>query len=134
MIVYGNSLIMAGIAASLTKDANLDVLRIDPQGPNSRKQLETLYPATIVFDLSNLPPDLDLALLCGRPELQLLGVDPANDLALVLSGHLTEVLTGQELIRLVQKKGDRPQTISRIREMIEGGEIEDNHEDVDATK
>lgn len=101
VLVYGNTLNMAGIAASLKAEANLEIICVDPQNPTARQSLNELYPQAIIFDRSDPHSALDLALLREQPGLLLVGVDPSSDDALVLSGQLTRVLSGKELARLV---------------------------------
>ena len=124
VIVYGNSLNMAGIAASLNADTSLDVVCIDAQTPNFRQSLDGLEPATILFDLTDPPSELDLGLLLDRPGLLLIGVDHSSDEVLVLSGQLRKVDSGRELAEIMIEDEAHPKAISRIRKIIKGGEIE----------
>ena len=101
VVVYGNTLSMAGIAASLKAEENLEVICVDPHQPTARQNLIELDPKTIIFDRTEPQPELDLALLREQPSLLLIGVDPSSDDALVFSGQLTRVLSGKELARLV---------------------------------
>src|SRR5512136_2163052 len=85
--VYGNSLNIAGIVASLKADTTLEVVCVNPDAPNARQSLDENDLAAIVFDLSDPPLRLDVALLRGRPSLLLIGVDPSWNEMLVLSSH-----------------------------------------------
>lgn len=124
VIVYGNSLTMAGIAASLKADDSLDVVCSEVQPSVFRQNLAGLEPATILFDLTNPPSELDLVLLCDRPELLLIGVDPSSDEVLVLSGRLHKVVSGRELAGIVIQDEGHLRAVSQIRKIMEGGEIE----------
>ena len=108
VLIYGNTLNMAGIAASLKAEASLEILCVDPQNPTARQSLNELDPHAIIFDRSDPNTALDLALLREQPGLLLVGVDPSSDDALVLSGQLTRVLSGKELARLVSAQAGRP--------------------------
>ena len=121
---------MAGIAASLNVDASLDVVCIDAQIPDFRQSLNGLEPATIIFDLTDPPSELDLVLLRDRPDLLLIGVDPSSDEVLVLSGQLHKVVSGRELAEIVIKDEAHPKAITQIRKIIEGDEIDDDQKDV----
>ena len=101
VVVYGNTLSMAGIAASLNAEASLEIICVDPQNPTAPQNLKELNPETIIFDRSDPNTILDLTLLREQPGLLLVGVDPSSDDALVLSGQLTRVLSGRDLARLV---------------------------------
>jgi hypothetical protein len=76
VVVYGNSLNMAGIAASLKKDANL----------------------------SETNPGLDIILLRDRPGLLLVGVDACSDKLLVLSSQSSQAHSVADLINVIQRK------------------------------
>lgn len=123
-MVYGNTLSMAGIAASLTAEENLEVICVDPHHPTARQSLLELDPKTILFDRTEPHPELDLALLREQPSLLLIGVDPSSDDALVLSGQLKRVLSGRELAKLVSTQAVPPSVgIDHIRD-DQGGSFE----------
>lgn len=101
VLVYGRSLNLAGIAASLKLDADLDVRWVDPHQRNARDVLAELVPETIIYDLTDPPTDLDLALLGDRPGTLLIGVDPSSNVVLVVTGQRSRVVTAGELVALV---------------------------------
>ena len=104
VVVYGNSLHMAGIAASLKANQSLEVVCVDPHSPTARQTLSELNPAVIVFDLCDPPACLELTLLCEKPGVLLIGVDPARDEILVLSGRLQKALSVSHLEHIIQQK------------------------------
>lgn len=108
VLVYGKSLNLAGIAASLRLNANLDVRLIDPQDPHAKTKLAACVPQTIIYDLTDLPADLDLKLLQDQPDILLIGVDPSCDEVLVLTGQRSRVMTAGELASLVGGDGSPP--------------------------
>lgn len=101
VVIYGNSLNMAGIAASLKADARLEVVCFDPHDPSARIRLEETAATAIAYDLNDPPSELDLKLMRGQPDLLLVGVDPSSDEVLILSGQLTRVLSGRQLAELI---------------------------------
>jgi hypothetical protein len=103
VVVYGNSLNTAGIAASLKTVASLEVVCVDPLATAARQSLNELDTTTIIYDLSDPPSDLDLTLLREQPNLLLVGVDPSSDEVLVLSGQRTRVISARELAGLVSE-------------------------------
>ncbi len=105
VVVYGNTLSMAGIAASLKAESTLKVICVDPHEPTTRQTLLELDPKTIIFDRTQPHPELELALLREQPGLLLIGVDPSSDDALVLSGQFTRILSGKDLAKLVTENG-----------------------------
>src|SRR5512144_18749 len=96
--VYGNSLNMAGIAASLKADTTLDVFCVNPDAPNARQSLDENDLAAIVFDLSDPLLRPDVTLLRDRPGLLLIGVDPSRDELLVLSSQPEQARSVADLV------------------------------------
>lgn len=105
VLVYGRCLNLAGVAACLKLDADLDVHLADPHQCCARAVLEAYNPDTIIYDLTDPPMDLDLTLLGDRPGTQLIGVDPSSDDVLVLTGKRSCAVTMGELAQLVSGHG-----------------------------
>jgi hypothetical protein len=110
VVVYGNTLSMAGIAASLKAETTLEVICVDPHEPTTRQTLLELDPKTIIFDRTQPHPELELALLREQPGLLLIGVDPSSNDALILSGQLTQVLSSRDIARIVSNQALQPTT------------------------
>ncbi len=102
--VYGNSLNMAGIVASLKADPTLEVLCVNLDSPDARQSLDENDFAAIVFDLSDPPLRLGFTLLRDRPGLLLIGVDPSRDEMLVLSSHPAQALSMADLVDVIHQK------------------------------
>ncbi len=102
--VYGHSLNLAGIVASLKADTTLEVLCVNADSPNARQSLDENDLAAIVFDLSDPPLRLDVILLRDRPGLLLIGVDPSRDEMLVLSSHPAQALSMADLVSVIHQK------------------------------
>jgi hypothetical protein len=102
--VFGNSLNMAGIVASLRADTTLEILCVNPDSTNARQTLDENDLAAIVFDLSDPPLRLDDPILRDRPGLLLIGVDPSRDKMLVLSSHHTQALSMADLVNVIHQK------------------------------
>ncbi len=102
--VYGNSLNMAGIVASLKADATLEVLCINLDSPDARRSLDENDFAAIVFDLSDPPLRLGFTLLRDQAGLLLIGVDPSMDEMLVLSSHPAQAHSMADLFSIIHQK------------------------------
>ena len=99
--VCGNSLHMAGLAASLQAHPDVVVLRI-PGNPAALLQvLDELAPVVAALDLDETPGELVMSLLRDRPGLVLVGVDPSSDKMLVLSGREERPVTAAELLQAI---------------------------------
>ena len=109
VVVYGCSISMAGIAISLTVEASLEVVCVDPNSPTARQHLNEINPAVIIFDLSD--PVLDITLLRKQPGLLLIGVDPSSDEVLLLSSRSTQALSVADLLGIVVHQS-APRTLS----------------------
>jgi hypothetical protein len=106
--VYGNSLNMAGIVASLKADTTLEILCLNFDSPNARQSLDENDPEAIVFDLSDPPLPLDFTLMRDRPGLLLIGVDLSRDEMLVLSSHPAQALSMADLVSVIHGKKSLP--------------------------
>lgn len=113
VIVYGSSLHITGIAASLKADQSLEVMSVAPHSPTPRQSLAGLNPAVIIFDLGDPPASVDVTLLRQRPGILLIGVDPASDEILVLSGRPQPALSVSDLVHVIQQKQSSFQPFER---------------------
>ncbi len=102
--IYGNSLNMAGIVASLRVDPTLEVLCVNLDSPIARESLDKNELAAVVFDLSDPPLHLDVTLLRDRPGMVLIGVDPAREEVLVLSSQSKQALSVADLVDVIHQK------------------------------
>ena len=102
--VYGKSLTMAGIVASLKADTTLEVLCVNLDSPNARQSLDENDLAAIVFDLSDPLLRLDVTLLRDRPGLLLIGVDTSHDEMLILSSHPAQALSMADLVSVIHQE------------------------------
>ena len=104
VVVYGSSLHMAGIQASLKVEPDLEVVCVDPHAPMAGQRLNELHPAAIAFDLTDPSLGLDVTLLREQPSLLLIGVDPSSDELLVLSSHPSQALSASDLVNVIRKE------------------------------
>lgn len=102
--VYGDSLNLAGIVASLQSDATLDVFCVSPESRLAGQNLEDRELAAVVFDMSDSPLPLDVAWLRGQPGLLMIGVDPSSEELLILSSQPARVLSMAELVNIIHQK------------------------------
>ncbi len=99
--VCGSSLYMAGLAASLQANPNVEVVRIPANTVALSEALDELALAAVAFDLDEIPGDLAISLLRNRPGLTLIGADPSSDRLLLLSGRQEQPVSAAELLQAI---------------------------------
>jgi DNA-binding NarL/FixJ family response regulator len=99
--VCGSTLHMAGLAACLEANPDVEVLRVPAEAAALLQSLDEPAPAVVAFDLGEMPGDLVLALLRDRPEVILVGVDPSSDRLLLLSGRQAQPVSAAELLQAI---------------------------------
>ncbi len=102
--MYGTSLNLAGIAASLKAEIGLEVVSVDARNPDSMQRLNQLRPAVIAFDLDDADTCLDIAILREQPGLLLIGVDASSNELLVLSSRPQQALSVADLVEVIQQQ------------------------------
>ncbi len=100
--LYGNSLVLSSIGASLHGRAELQVSCVDATLPDVASRLKVLQPDVVIFDLAMAQPEFALALWKARPRLLLIGVDLTTGQALVLSGQPSRLLTMDDLLQVIE--------------------------------
>jgi len=102
VVLYGNSLVVSSIGASLQGRAGLQVLSLDAALPDTAGQLSALQPDILIFDLATTLPNDAIRLYKARPALLLIGVDLATRSAVVLSGQPARALTTDDLVQVIE--------------------------------
>lgn len=105
VMLYGSSLVLASVGASLANYPGLDVVTVDAPVPLSPAQLVALAPDALLVDLGAVGSEAVFALAKGRPELLLIGLDAAGERLLVLSGPQARALTTEDLVGLIESGG-----------------------------
>ncbi len=101
IVLYGNSLVVSSLGASLQRQADLRVFPFDASQPDADRQLAALQPDVILFDLASIRSDLQLSLWQAHSRSRLIGVDLARDEMLVLSGQSAGRITLKHLLDVV---------------------------------
>jgi hypothetical protein len=113
VVLYGDTLILDGIRASLENCPGLEVLILDGSLDEPFEELRRLRPAAIIFDMGSVSTDFPLAIL-QQPNLLLIGIDPATDQMLLWSGEHSHALSMQDLVRAVGvSSGESHQPVNR---------------------
>jgi len=111
VVLFGSSLVVSSIGASLQGCSGLQVMAVDLEAsataamPSAAQRLAALRPDVVLFDLAAAQPDFAITLWKAQPDLLLIGVDLATNQALVLSGQPTRALTTEDLLQVIQRHG-----------------------------
>jgi len=103
IVLFGNSLLMSSIGASLQACAGLQVLTVDAEVHDAADHVGTLRPDVVLFDLGAAQRDFAMTLWKAQPDLLLIGVDLATNEALVLSGHRTRAYMTEDLLQVIHQ-------------------------------
>jgi hypothetical protein len=104
VVLYGNSLFLAGIRAELVGHADFGLLTVAADYPDATGLIRELGPAAVVFDLAAGQPDFTVALLLERPGLLLVGLDPSSDQVLVLSCRRERAVAPADLLKIIDRE------------------------------
>jgi hypothetical protein len=108
VVLYGNSLALSGVGASLEGHPGLRVVRVDAVG-RSNEALRQIEPDVVVFDLATAQPDV-VALWRRDPSVLPVGVDLLEQRVVVFSGESTRALTSADLLRVIESRMSRGAT------------------------
>jgi hypothetical protein len=102
VILYGDSLILAGVRASLETCPDLQILLLDPSQDKPLEAIRACCPAAFVFERDAVQPDVPLSLL-QQPDLLLIGINPETHQALVWSGRQEPAVVAADLLSIIHK-------------------------------
>jgi hypothetical protein len=103
VLLYGQSLLLSGVAASLRQGPGLRVAQAATWEAASNL-LAARIPDVLIFDLTDASQSHILPLLVKNPGILLIGLDLEHNRAILLGGQETRALT-----------------MERVREIVEGG-------------
>jgi hypothetical protein len=102
VVLYGKSLVISTIGASLQGCPDIQLLPVDPAMPDVQDHLRLLQPDVIILDQTTIQPDFPVGLWKLQPELLLIGLDLMGGTALVLSNQPAQLLTTNDLLQLLR--------------------------------
>ncbi len=100
--MYGNSLILGAVGASLRNCLDAEIVPLSRPLPEAQ-ELSAMSPDVVIFDLEGSLPEAKLSLLCGRPDLLLLGINSSNHEMLILSSHSAQARSIVDLVKVIQQ-------------------------------
>ena len=103
VVIYGNTLALAGIAIAMRDRRDLQVVSLLAGGPGDEAILDSFHPDVILFDQSQAGVQLFLPRLKQHAGLVLIGVDANENLLSVWSGWQERALTIEDLLKTISK-------------------------------
>lgn len=122
VVLYGKSLVLAGVEASLKAYPSLEVISLDAGGGTTIQELCAYHASVLIFDVAAVPPEFPFSLLCEQPELMLVGLDAAGDKSLLLSGRQARSMTTGQLVQIIETEPG--QALSAVLNFPEKGSSE----------
>ena len=103
--LYGDSLFLCGIATSLQRVPELEVVCIQGEAPDACLLNEISGVSLLAFDIHEASPELMLALFKGTSQMSLLALDPEGDRLMVLSSCASDARTIGDLMEVIRIHG-----------------------------
>jgi hypothetical protein len=120
IVLYGNSVILAGIGASLERTERFELLHLSPPLPDGT-ELGAMDPDVVLFDVESTLPAPPFSVLEAHPGLLLFGVSPDGNLVSLWSGRQYRELTTKDLTTLIEAESEAGPDPAHGRSGGEGG-------------
>ncbi len=104
LIIFGNSILLAGIKAQLEHASALELITMEATPTDIAVWSRACQPQAVLFDLTMGYPDFAVALLHDLPGLLLIGVDANSNELLVLSSQQEQAVAAADILDVIQRK------------------------------
>jgi hypothetical protein len=105
ILLYGSSLILGAIGASLRRCSQFEVTTLAPT-PQEMQDFDSLNPDIILFDLETTHSEAVFLKLKTHPTLLLIGISPDINLVKIWSGRQVRELSTQSLLELIKSEAN----------------------------
>ena len=102
VILYGKSIILGTVGASLALHSDLEIVDLPAPLPGV-EELAALAPDVILFDVDTGRPNALFTLLKNCPDLLLVGINPEDGQVRLWSSSQGEVVTADDLFQLISR-------------------------------
>ena len=102
IVLYGNSVVVGSVGASLEQAGCYEVIRLPLPVPDA-SDLEAVGPDVVVFDVDGGPAEAAFSLLETHPELLLLGISPVGDVVQFWSRRHCHARSSRDLAALIEE-------------------------------
>ncbi len=103
IFLYGNSVILGTMGASLRRSSLWEVTTLSPPWPN-REELHALEPDVIIYDIEAEQPEAAFSLLKVSPGLLLIALNPDGNIVHMWSGKQMRELSTQGLLEVINER------------------------------
>ena len=104
IVLFGDSLLMDTVEASLGENPELGVMRVHTNVPDIGARLKSVQPHLVIFDWDTPHCQFVLPFLREQSGIPLLGLDVTCSRAIMLCSQEHTILTADELAELIQTK------------------------------
>ena len=101
VLLYGDTLLLAGIRASLASYSGLTLCDVSSSVTNE-EELLSLQPDVVIFDVGAVQPATLQDLTEKLPDLLLVGIDPSHSRGLVWSRQHLRELSTNNLVKIIE--------------------------------
>lgn len=102
VVVYGNSLLMSGVAATLLRNPALRLLQVNPDAPLAQETLHALHSGVLLCDWAHADRQVIADFIFTHPQVTVIGLHFAAARAVTLACQEHALHAPGELRRLVQ--------------------------------
>jgi hypothetical protein len=103
IFLYGNSVILGTVGASLRSYSQYEVTTLSPPWPD-RDKLHALEPDVILFDVEAEFPDAAFSLLGIYPALLIIALNPDGNIVRMWSGKQMREMSTQDLLEVINER------------------------------
>ena len=105
ILLYGNSVILGAIGASLRRCSQFEVTTMASPLQKMQK-LDAVNPDILLFDLETIHTEAVFSKLKTNPSLLLVGISPDINLVKIWSGRQVRELSTQDLLELIKREAN----------------------------
>jgi len=105
ILLYGNSVILGAIGASLRRCSQFEVTTLASPLQKMQK-LDAVNPDILLFDLETIHTEAVFSELKTNPSLLLVGISPDINLVKIWSGRQVRELSTQDLLELIKREAN----------------------------
>ncbi len=103
VVIYGNTVALAGIAIALRQEAGLSVVTLDADSAEAIRQLEIYAPEVVIFDQSQTEAYTILSRLEEYQAVLAIGIEPNSDRMFLWSGQTSRAHTIHDLVQAISQ-------------------------------